>query len=86
MHHYLVVERWAEHGLCMLRCGAGRYHVARALSVMPPPGEPLSGDAPRLGFGLLVCAATGQIFRVIFEAVGLARRPPRPAGSRSASA
>ena len=69
MHEYRVVERWADKGLCALQCSTGRYHVARALKVMPPVDVSLSGDKPRLGFGILLCTASGSIFRVIFESI-----------------
>jgi hypothetical protein len=69
MHEYRVVERWTEEGLCVLRCTSGRYHVAQALNFMPPEEAPLHGDKPRLGFSILVCPASGTIFRLIFESV-----------------
>lgn len=73
MHRYRVVERWDESELCALRCSAGRYHVARSLRAMPPLHATLNGTKPQLGFGLLVCAASGATFRVIFEAIDDAR-------------
>jgi hypothetical protein len=69
MHQYRVVERWTKEDLCALRCGTGRYHVARALKVVPPMEGVLVGDKPRLGFGILRCASSGAIFRVIFESI-----------------
>jgi hypothetical protein len=69
MHEYRVVERWTEEGLCVLRCASGRYHVARALNFMPAQEAPLNGDKPRLGFSILVCPASGAIFRLIFESI-----------------
>lgn len=78
MHTYRVVERWAERGLCALRCSAGRYHVARALQRMPPLDAALHGDRPHLGFGILVCSASGAIFRVIFESINDLQCLPGP--------
>jgi hypothetical protein len=69
MHKYRVLERWAESGLCALRCSMGRYHVVRALSVTPPASACLSGDRPHLGFGILRCPTSGAIYRVIFESI-----------------
>ena len=73
MHRYRVVERWDESKLCALQCSAGRYHVARSLKAMPPLHATLNGTRPQLGFGLLVCAASGDTYRVIFEAIDDAR-------------
>jgi hypothetical protein len=69
MHEYRVVERWSDQVLCALRCSSGRYHLARALHFMPPENAPLHGDKPRLGFGILLCPTSGQIFRIIFESI-----------------
>ena len=69
MHEYHVIERWPEEGLCALRCSSSRYHVARALHVMPPEEAHLHGDRPRLGFGILLCTTSGAIFRLIFESI-----------------
>jgi len=76
MHEYRVVERWKEEGLCVLRCSSGRYHVARALNFLPPEEAPLHGDKPRLGFSILVCPASGAIFRLIFESIDDAEPAP----------
>ena len=69
MHRYRVVERWDESDLCALQCHTGQYHVARSLNAMPPLHAALDGTKPHLGFCLLVCAASGAIFRVIFESI-----------------
>lgn len=83
MYEYRVVERWADQGLCALQCNLGRYHLARALHFMPPEDVPLSGDKPRLGFGILQCTASGAIFRVIFESINDAQ--PSAGASRTQS-
>jgi hypothetical protein len=83
MHEYRVVERWVDQGLCALECNFGRFHVARPLHVMPPAAFTLVGDQPRLGFGLLVCTATGAIFRMIFESINHSQLLTAP-GARSA--
>jgi hypothetical protein len=40
----------------------------------------LVGDKPHLGFGILRCAASGAMFRVMFETIN--ERPPVPAPGR----
>jgi hypothetical protein len=82
MHQYRVVERWDDDKRCVFQCSNGRYHVARALHLMPPVQAPLRGEKPRLGFGILLCAATGAIFRVIFESVNEPKMAPGPGGGR----
>jgi hypothetical protein len=69
MHKYRVIERWPEASLCALRCSSGRIHRARALNFLPPEAARLHGDKPHLGFGLLVCPASGAIYRLIFESI-----------------
>jgi hypothetical protein len=68
-----VIERWAERSRCALLCSNGRYHVARVLNGMPGVSAPLHGDRPHLGFGVLVCGASGMLFRVIFESINEAQ-------------
>ena len=71
MHDYTVVKvapSGTEHALCLFD-GAGRYHVARATAAVPRVGARLLGNAPALGFGLLLGAALNDVYRVIFEAV-----------------
>jgi len=80
MHKYCVVERWAAESLLTLQCGAGHYHLTRALRLLPETETRLEGDRPQLGFGLLRCPVSGVVFRVIFESIGHAERPlPPPA-------
>jgi len=70
MHDYTVVavsRLGSEHALCL--ASAGGYHVARATASVPPVGARLLGNAPALGFGLLLGAPLDQVFRVIFESV-----------------
>ena len=73
MYRYHVVERRADQNRLALRCHMGRYHVARALNVMPSEAVALNGDKPHLGFGILLCAASGTVFRVIFESINHAQ-------------
>jgi hypothetical protein len=80
MHKYRVVELYAEKGLCALQCSLGRYHLIRALGHMPGMGLRLVGDKPHLGFGILRCAETGAMFRVMFETIN--ERPPVSAQGR----
>jgi len=74
MHKYLIVESWVDGKQCVFKCHNARYHVARVLSGMPPPGVTLSGAKPHLGFGLL-SAPTGATYRVHFESINETRLP-----------
>jgi len=79
MHKYRVVERSAEESRLTIRCSGGRYHLTRALSVLPEVDARLEGDKPHLGFGILRCSKTGAAFRVIFESIGNTAMPsPNP--------
>lgn len=78
MHQYRVVERWAQESRLTLRCSRGHYHMARALSMLPDVEARLEGYGPHLGFGILVCPKSGATFRVIFESIGNATKPPAP--------
>ena len=69
MQSYRVVDHLADPGKLVVRCGQGRYHVARALNAIPPAHVPLVGAQIHLGFGILLCQASGAIFRVIFESI-----------------
>jgi hypothetical protein len=69
MHEYRVVERWVAQERYALQCHKGRYHLARALNAMPPVAVLLHSTPPRIGFGVLLNAASGAMFRVIFESV-----------------
>ncbi len=69
MHRYRVVECSADEHRLGLRCSQGSYHEARALNALPPAGAALHGTRPQLGFGILICHATGAIYRVIFDLI-----------------
>jgi hypothetical protein len=43
--------------------------MARALNFLPPEAAALHGDKPHLGFGLLLCPASGLIYRLFFESI-----------------
>ena len=73
MYQYRLVECWADGTRCVLRCDRGRYHASRSLNAVPPVDVPLRGDRPHLGFGILVCARSGAIFRMIFESINEAQ-------------
>ena len=81
MHKYRVIEQWADESRLALKCSKGRYYLARALSMAPPPaGVVLEGAKPHLGFDLLLCPTSGAVFRVIFESIGNTELPrPRNA-------
>ena len=78
MHNYRVVGLWAEERRLALRCSAGRYHVIRALGVMPRAGAELDGDSPHLGFGILLCPKLAVTFRMVFESIDHAKQPVEP--------
>jgi hypothetical protein len=78
MHQYRVLECWVGDSSFSLRCNLGRFHLARALSGMPPTGVTLQGAAPHLGFGVLECTTTGSLLRVIFVSVNTVLQPPAP--------
>ena len=78
MHEYRVVERLPDNALYVLQCNQGRYHVARALNVMPPVDVPLRGCKPSLGFGVLLSTTSGAFVRVIFESVDEPHPTPDP--------
>lgn len=82
MHRYRVVEHWPDSDLVGLKCQMGRYHLVRALSTLPAPATILHGDRPHLGFGMLSCASSGRIFRVIFESINHAQALSAPSWLR----
>lgn len=69
MHSYRVVESCVDGSRLALHCHMGRYHVVRTLNEMPVQGVVLKGDRPHLGFGILLCASSGAVLRVIFESI-----------------
>jgi len=69
MYRYRVVSRQDGEARVALRGGFGSYHLARALSEVPPVGATLDGESPHLGFGFLRCPKSGQVFRVMFEVI-----------------
>ncbi len=54
----------------MLEDNASQVYLVRALGSPPPIGARLNGARPHLGFGLLECSASAQVYRVIFESTG----------------
>ena len=74
MQKYRVVDIWTQERQLVLRCSAGRFHLARALGVLPHVGAVLHGDSPHRGFALLLCQQAGTIHRVIFESINHATR------------
>lgn len=84
VHRYHVVELEAEKGMCELQSSTGGYHLARTLGQMPALNAVVHGDRPHLGFGILVCASSGAVFRVIFESINDARLAPRHSKTPSA--
>ena len=69
MQKYRVVDCRANDFKLALKCSNGRYHLTRGLNVLPPVGSVLHGAKAHLGFGVLVCPASGAVFRVIFESI-----------------
>ena len=72
MHKYRVTGRWPDQSRLVLQCAAGRYHLIRALKMLPGDGDILVGNKPHLGFGMLICPASDAIYRVIFESINQA--------------
>ena len=69
MNPYRVVESRPDEKRLALRSGSGRFHLIRALNALPAEGAILHGDRPHLGFGLLLCRRSGDVYRVIFESI-----------------
>ncbi len=69
MQKYRVLECRVDDFKMALKCNNGRYHLTRVLNVLPPIGLVLHGAKAHLGFGVLVCPASGAVFRVIFESI-----------------
>jgi hypothetical protein len=69
MHKYRVIEHRATEGQLALQCAFGRYHRVRLLGGAPDDGSELHGTLPHLGFAILLCLQSGNVFRVIFEAI-----------------
>ncbi len=70
MYKYRVVHGDVGPGHVVLLDYRGQTYLVRPLSVAPPPGTKLEGAKPHLGFGILACTLSGQIYRVMFEAIG----------------
>jgi len=69
MHEYRVAQRSLDDGRLALVCNMGRCHLTRSLSEPPLVGAMLCGARPHLGFGLLLCVSSGDIFPVVFELI-----------------
>jgi len=69
MAEFIVVDVNAEQRLIALLDRSGRYHVALATAGVPPIRAYVRGFNPERGFGLLVEVQTGQVHRIVFEAV-----------------
>lgn len=69
MAEFIVVDVNADRGLLALLDRQGRYHVAFATAGMPSVRAEVRGFNPERGFGLLVERQTGQVYRIVFEAV-----------------
>jgi hypothetical protein len=87
MHEYRVVQRSLDDNRIALVCNMGRYHLTRTLRALPLVGAMLSGAKPHMGFGLLLCLGSGDIFPVVFELINCGdlefsqdgiRKSPRP--------
>jgi hypothetical protein len=69
MADFIVVDVDAERRRLALLDRAGRYHIASTTTGMPPVCAYVRGFNPERGFGLLVEVQTGQVHRIVFEAV-----------------
>ena len=85
MHEYTVAQRSLDDGRLALVCNLGRCHLTRSLSTLPRVGVLLSGAKPHLGFGLLLCVSSGDIFPVVFELINCTQLEFSQDGTRKAS-
>ena len=69
MHTYRVIVGGVGKTCITLRDGNGHFHLARFLNEPPTEGLVLGGGRPHLGFGMLICLDSKQMFRVIFERI-----------------
>lgn len=69
MAEFIVIDVNAGQRLIALLDRSGRYHVAVATASMPPIRAYVRGFNPERGFGLLVEVQSGQVHRIVFEAV-----------------
>lgn len=67
MFKYQVAQHQDSHDRLVLQDNMGQFYLVRALGQPPPSGARLNGARPHLGFGLLKCSVSGQVYRVIFE-------------------
>jgi hypothetical protein len=73
MHQY-VVARIEAHSRSIALCDAdGLFHIARSTRGIPAVGARLTGNAPALGFALLLGESFEQVYRVTFDAVHCSR-------------
>lgn len=79
MYLYRVYDACAHIRQITLRDGAGRYHLARITSDLPPLWEELEGERPALGFSLLR-SSSGEHFSAHFEAIDQPKRIELPQG------
>lgn len=70
MYKYRVVNGDVDANRVVLQDYRGQTYLVRPLSLAPPHGARLEGARPHLGFGILVCSLSGQVYRVIFEEIG----------------
>lgn len=85
MHIYRVYDASDSDRQVALRDDAGRHHLARIASGLPPLCERLEGDAPALGLSLLM-SSSGDMFRAFFEAIDVVQRIDLDPRSRPPSA
>ena len=69
MFKYRVMPDKDAHDHVAMQDSAGNAYLVRPLGTPPPVGAMLTGAGPHLGFGLLVCDGSGQVYRVIFESI-----------------
>jgi hypothetical protein len=77
MAEFIVVDVDAERRRVALMDRAGRYHIVSATAAMPPVCAYVRGFNPERGFGLLVEVQTGQVHRIVFEAVDCSQEKAR---------
>ena len=68
MFKYRVIQA-SDHEHLVLEDTVGQIYLVRALGPPPQIGSRLDGARPHLGFGLLMCNMSGQVYRVMFESI-----------------
>ena len=69
MANFIVLDVSEERRRVALQDREGRYHVARAMAELPEVGAYLDGAYAAEGPSMLVALRTGQVYRLLVEAL-----------------